>query len=621
MSYRTDIHQAPSDTIIDLAPHWNKLSNYEDISDDLSEEDENKIVDYVRACGKLSHSRISRRYDSWRDADRAHDVYVPPNTTDFREKAVISDTRAVAETVLTYQMSALTGRNPMFQLEGLNRRSRKPSMIIERILHQQMRRTAGEAKLAQNLLDSIRYGFAPSKVVWDQRDRTNNIINFDPYRTFPDPRVTWGDWDRMQFILFTDLISTSALIASGKFPKLKRYPALRTNTSVTSNSWEIHRTFRDEGRGLNINPTSVHEGSGSFKLEAARTVDEMWFTLNGYQINMPGIETVWLVVTILDEKVAIDLRMNPYGRQFPISIGGLYYDSQSLYDLLMPVHEIATWLLRSRIDNVRASLNNLIFVDPTQVNIADLIDRNPWGIVQTLPGTKPGDGVFIAKIPDVTSGHWNDIAAMAELKNRVSAASDAQQGMPISDGGVRSATEIQRLSQMGSQRLGVLARSLSATNIRPMARLMVSNIQDALEYEGSIRMSQTNTPGPLTGMVEDGYLDFDIGMLQGDIEYLVVDGTLPTEPSRNAETWMNMLSVINNTGLQMEYKTGRIVEEAIRALGVSDIDQFKISPEEAKQGMTPSQQMAMLEASRGASVKPAEEIDRELEKGNVVPIR
>jgi hypothetical protein len=37
--------------------------------------------------------------------------------------------------------------------------------------------------------------------------------------------------------------------------------------------------------------------------------------------------------------------------------------------------------------------------------------------------------------------------------------------------------------------------------------------------------------------------------------------------------------------------------------------------------MTPSQQMAMLEASRGASVKPAEEIDRELEKGNVVPIR
>lgn len=352
----------------------------------------------------------------------------------------------------------------------------------------------------------------------------------------------------------------------------------------------------------------------------------MWFTLNGYQINMPGIETVWLVVTILDEKVAIDLRMNPYGRQFPISIGGLYYDShkaysQSLYDLLMPVHEIATWLLRSRIDNVRASLNNLIFVDPTQVNIADLIDRNPWGIVQTLPGTKPGDGVFIAKIPDVTSGHWNDIAAMAELKNRVSAASDAQQGMPISDGGVRSATEIQRLSQMGSQRLGVLARSLSATNIRPMARLMVSNIQDALEYEGSIRMSQTNTPGPLTGMVEDGYLDFDIGMLQGDIEYLVVDGTLPTEPSRNAETWMNMLSVINNTGLQMEYKTGRIVEEAIRALGVSDIDQFKISPEEAKQGMTPSQQMAMLEASRGASVKPAEEIDRELEKGNVVPIR
>ena len=236
-------------------------------------------------------------------------------------------------------------------------------------------------------------------------------------------------------------------------------------------------------------------------------------------------------MTILDENVVIRLQLNPYGQQFPVVFGGLYQDNhktygQSLYDLILPMHDIATYLMRSRIDNISAALNNLIFADPTQVSIPDLIDRNPWGIVRTLPGSKPGDGVFIAQVPDVTRGHLNDIASMSELKQRVSAASDAQQGMPTSDG-IRTATEIQRLTQLGSQRLGVLSRIMSATTIRPMVRMMVANIQDSLSMEGSIKIDQQNMPNQLEGMVEDGYLDYNVTKdLQGDIDYLVIDGTL-----------------------------------------------------------------------------------------------
>ena len=53
-----------------------------------------------------------------------------------------------------------------------------------------------------------------------------------------------------------------------------------------------------------------------------------------------------------------------------------------------------------------------------------------------------------------------------------------------------------------------------------------------------------SSPGELTNMVDEGYLDFDVSMLQGEIDYLVVDGTLPVEPTKNAETWMNMLQVV-----------------------------------------------------------------------------
>ncbi len=633
MDYRNQTTD-PNDIVVDLSKHMAKLTQYEDISDDLSQQEEAKLIDYVRAASKMSFERISRRYDHWRDADRAHDVWVPADSTKFREKAVVADTRAIADTVLTYMMAALTGRNPMFQLEGMNRKSRRSALILERLLHQHMRRTAGEARLAQMLLDSIRYGFAPTKVIWDAKKNTNHIINFDPRRVFPDPRVNWGDWDRMQFVIFGDYVSTNALVSSGLYPKLNKYPGLRRKGGRKS-SWDAHKHWREEGRGLSINPEEPvgSENGHHFVLDNARIVDEMWVRLQGYEVGVPGIEQLWMCITVVDEEAIIRCQLNPYGQQFPIVMGGLFQDShktfsQSLYDLLLPLHEVSSWLLRSRIDNVQAALNNLMFVDPTQVSIPDLIDRNPWGVVRTMPGAKPGDGVFIAQVPDVTKGHWNDIAAMSDLKQRVSAASDAQQGVPTADG-IRTATEIARLTQLGSQRLGVLARIMSATTVRPMVRMMVQNLQDALFLEGSLKVDVDKAPGMLLADAQDGYVDFDVQGLQGSVDYLVIDGTLPIEPTRNAETWMNMLQIVNQSGLQMEYKAGKIVEEAIRAMGVSDLDQFRISEEEKQMGMTPSQQMAMMEKQRGVSTgapqqtetMSQEQLMREAEAGNIVPMQ
>lgn len=621
---------SPSEVIADLSEHFDALQNYEDISDLLTDEQERRLVDYCRAQMEMSHSQIRKRYDAWDEADRAHDVYVSPDATDFSTKAVIPDTRAIADTVLTYMMAALTGRNPMFQLEGLNRKSRTPALLIERILHQQMRRTAGEARFAQLLLDGIRYGCAPTKVIWDSAGNQNNLINFNPRRFFPDPRVNWGDWGDMSFVAFSDFVSYEALTRSGIYPKLNKYPSLRTvQTSVGHGAWSAHH-FRDSGSASKftinpLDPARSGETSRFWDLGTNRIVDEVWMVLQGWQIGMPAIQSMYVVCTVIDESVIIRLQLNPYGRQFPLVIGSLYQDvhktfGQSLYDLLLPLHDIATWLLRSRIDNVRAALTNLIFADPSMVNIPDLIDRNPYGIVRTLPGAKPGDGVFIANVPDITRGHWGDIQALSDLKQRTSAASDAQQGMPTSD--VRTATEIARLTQLGSQRLGVLSRITSATTIRPAVRMMVQNIQDALAYQGSIRIDQDSMPTQLAGMVNDGYLDFDVTQdLQGEIDYLVIDGTLPVEPTRNAQTWIDMLQVLHQTGLIMEYNVGRIAEEAIRSMGVTDLDRFRISNEERQQnGFTPSQQLAIMEKMRGASVQSNDNIQREVERGNLVPL-
>ena len=500
--------------IVDLAPHARKLMASEDIAVDLTEDQNARLVNYIREIVKMSYSRISRRYDHWKLADRAHDVYVPAEATRFREKAVIGDTRAIADTVLTYLMAALGGRNPMFQLEGLNRNSRKAAAILEQVLHQHMRRTAGEARLAQHLLDCIRYGFAPTKVTWNSGNNTNDISNFDPRRVFPDPRVQWGDWENMQYCVFTSTGSYDALVQTGLYPKLRQDIKYRYRQSTDQQAWEAHRWHQEEGRGLSIDPLTPNERSIGrtstfFSLGNSRVVDEAWIKLAGYQVNLPTLDSVWLLVTIIDESMVIRCQLNPYGRMFPVVIGGLYHDThknyaQSLYDLLLPLHDIATWLLRSRIDNVQSAMNNLIFVDPTRVAVSDLIDRNPWGVVRSLPGHEPGEGVYIANIPDVTRGHWNDIGALSEIKQRLSAASDAQQGMPSPGSDRTTAYEVQRLTQLGSQRLGVLSRIISAQSIRPLVRMSVENIQDAIALNGSIRMGNDQSNETLEPMIQVG---------------------------------------------------------------------------------------------------------------------
>ncbi len=577
----------------------------------------------------MSYDAISKRYPFWAEADQAYDVWVRPEQTDFREKAVVTDTRAIADTVVTYMMSALAGRNPMFQLEGLNRHSRKASSILERVLHQQMRRTAGEARVAQLLLDSVRYGFSPTKVVFEGDKNSNDIRNYDPRRCFPDPRAHWSDLERMQFVGFTDFLTHSYLQHRDRYPRLSGdLQNVFAHSGTVKRGWDAHNYLREEGRGYIVNQNEVQaantSGSSFFTLGDAQVVDEFWVSLRGEQLNLPGVGEIWLSITVLDEQHIIEFRLNPYGRQIPSVLGSAYFDqhktySQGVMDVLMPLHDIATWLMRSRVDNVQAALNNLIFADPTAVSIPDLIDRNPWGVVRTLPGTKPGDGVFVAEVPDVTRGHWNDIAALSDMKQRASAASDAQQGMPTPD--VRTATEIQRLTQLGSQRLGVMSRVASATTIRPMVRMMVQNIQDSLTPEGTVKLAKKDAPGILRDAVQDDYLDYNISDLQGDIDYLVIDGTLPLEPTRNAETWINMLQMMDQTGLLMEYDGGRIAEEAIRAMGVSDLDQFKV-PQEQSQQLSPSQQLMLMEKMRGsAAVQPAEQVSREAEKGNLVPAR
>ena len=74
MNYRSETTSDMNGQIVDLSRLMDKLAAYEDVSDDLTEQEEQKLVQYVKACAEMSHSKIQKRYDHWLETDRAHDV-------------------------------------------------------------------------------------------------------------------------------------------------------------------------------------------------------------------------------------------------------------------------------------------------------------------------------------------------------------------------------------------------------------------------------------------------------------------------------------------------------------------------------------------------------------------
>ena len=66
-NYRSSagVQLTESRLVADLSEHADALLNQQDISDLLTDEQERKIAEYVKACAEMSYHQVSKRYGSW----------------------------------------------------------------------------------------------------------------------------------------------------------------------------------------------------------------------------------------------------------------------------------------------------------------------------------------------------------------------------------------------------------------------------------------------------------------------------------------------------------------------------------------------------------------------------
>ena len=601
----------------------NALNKDDNAAEWVDDETELKLVEYARAHFDLSYDRISARYSYWRDAEVTHDIYVPSSIVERTNgsrsfsagtlsqaeasgragagKPRVIDSiktpysRAISDTICTYNL-AIFGGAPPFKLESTgNSDERRAAKILENQLHRNMRKVGYEQRLYQIFLDNNRYGMSPIANFYGADG--NVPVNIDPWAYFPDPRVTSQNRHEAEFVGYRSWASRTTLYRRNHYQNLERLEENRPSTSWRSNSY-----LKEVIRGQSIDPslaTGSEESSGSgAKVGYAHVLNTLYVYCDPRRFNIPAPFGLYRIV-IADEKTIIQFDKSPYPHgNIPLIHGEANYDAHrtfatGLYDLLMPLQRYQDWLLRTRVENVQSIVQNRLVVDPNRINVKDILNPNSARLIRTLPGSNPSDALMPLNIPDATRNYWQDMDTAGQLMQRVAAASDTAQGIQAET--QRTATEIQRLTSLGQQRLGMQARLLSASTIRPLVRQMVSNLQFFQVDGGSVTLQEeVNSANP------SGRVDYNRSDILGDFDYVVVDGTLPTSPQENSENITRAIRVLSETGAAQGWDMNKFVERLIESFGFSDVENWKAAPQETM---------------------PDDQVQQELAAGNILPMQ
>ena len=124
---------------------------------------------------------------------------------------------------------------------------------------------------------------------------------------------------------------------------------------------------------------------------------------------------------------------------------------------------------------------------------------------------------------------------------------------------------------------------------------MISNLQ-FFEIDGGMveLMDEIGESNP-TGEVRYSRSD-----ILGEYDYIIVDGTLPTSPSENAENIIKAIRVLAESGAAQTWDMDKFVERLVESFGFEDVEQWKKAPQQ---------------------VVPDDQIQQELQAGNIVPMQ
>ncbi len=512
----------------------------ESIYADLEKEDQSafhkQMLTDCRALVTISRRKMTGYYPRWDRNDEIFRSIRPRDADDVKarergepEKMVIPIAFSQAQTFVAFCYSLYTQRDRIFELEGFTADDDVPAKIGEALLEQNLSYNKFEALLDLFLRNIARFGLGIIKVMWTTEMQTireqvetpgksflgvrltgkskqeitreavkyqgNKLVNISPYRFFPDTRLPLIRYQEGEFCASEDLYSMSQLKQWEHEGEVSGVDHIKP----INKDFEMIRGYRfdtgEESLGA-FSPGSGMRGDGQVKktvlvTEIQRELIPAKYEIDGVPLGKEDYPVKYVVWLANNQRV---IKCEPLGylhNQFTYIVAPFIYDDNvhvgdGLMDTIGMLSDVITWFINSRIANVRKVIGDKLVVQPKNVNMDDLEQRRP---VIRLTSSASGDierSIKQLQLTDVTSNHISDAKFLQEIVQIVTGINDSLLGQ--FQPGRRSATEHRNVTSGSAARLKACASVLFKVALEPMARQMLSNLQDGLDEEQFVRL-------------------------------------------------------------------------------------------------------------------------------------
>lgn len=588
------------------------------------------VLRYLMDRLNWSEQKMSQFYPRWRANEQRHQAYVtlpeydrilssmrdnrkPPEPASI----VVPYNWATQQTIVTYLLHTFGGRKPIVQVGAYRGEQVQRAKNMETLLQYNFDFKRYVYHLYNLFTNGELYGLAIQRNMWTRETRlktvtrppspqlaymsslmgvpanenrvTERAVSFEgndisvlsPYMFFPDPRVPMVDVaDKGEFVFWRSFEGRHILLraeASGQIKWVKY---------ASSHEPYSPQFGGDSAAGI--------RALGDSLTNAVNGMGDGYAVGNNMQVDQGTVEIIpaelglsqsrepekWLFTIINKCQIVQAEPLGANHGQHPVSVAepnafGHSFGQIGTADLNAPIQDLMSWMINSHIFNVRASLNNLFFVDPNRVEMDDFLDPQPGGIVR-LKMTPFGNmdvRTFVQQMPvqDITRAHLQDFELIQRIGADLTGATDNMRGLQDS-GGRKTATEVRTSFEAGGSRLASRAMLYGAMCITPGASQMASNFQQYLSQEMELRVLGSDGREHSVRINPEG--------LEGDFFFPIHDGTLPMDKVAMLDTWRQLfMGIVQDPSgmLQQQYNAPAIFRFMAKLSGAQNIDEFNVT--------------------------------------------
>lgn len=609
---------------------------------------------------KFSRSEMCKQYDQWDYFDQVYRGERKIDQQDLRarqrkepEKLIIPLTYSQVETFASFGYATYNQRDTFYSLIASGVEDEQPAKMAEACLEQNLNYNKFKAtKLNQFITDIGRFGLGVTKESWTddtvpsvsqvpdeaanaevrpdmaqpvqpkmktqvdylRKYLGNKIVNVSPYRFFPDVRLPLTRWSEGEFCADEQEESKSSMqekVRKGLVAGLDEVGPLG-NEAFDNRRLTFFTKGTASATAVNIEPQYYLLTEVQIKLNPSTTEVGDGKTLNA-DVDCDMLYIVWI---LNDDRI---VRISEAGydhEEFGYNVAQFFDDQNrlinlSLCEVISALQDTATWFLNSHITSVRKSIFNQYVVDPSGIEIDDIVKRSP---VIRLKQGKGGSGVdtwFKQLVTqDVTSGHMQDVAGLSSLSKEASGINENLLGQ--FSPGRRSAKEANNVANYAAARLIKIFACIWESALAPMGKKMLANLRQGLDEPTLVRIyGQVNTQQDMSSAnalfanIPPGMQPPSPGVtpmyqmkavtkadIIGSYDFQVFNGTLPSQRSAMASVLMEYLqTAIQDPRITMvtQLDPQLMLYEALELMGIRNVQRFRLTPQRLQQLMLMAQ--------------------------------